>query len=211
MAGYLVKLARELTGSARKDQVPVDAPSHFRRLRASRGLLPAAFTGSGEYTGEMRQKPKEQVECDLVIENELLLRFKRTAHLACHHGGDGRGVQHVKAVRLELDSKWAPCRLGRGQQGEARPVHDPLGRGEGHHLQADGSLAASNPLTTVNGFGIITMNGKPKGDGQVPVVREGEHHRQAEVVAVRGSSGDLQGDVQLGEGEGVEEVLVQSS
>ncbi len=40
MAGYLLKLARELTGSGRKSQIPVDAPLHFRRLRASRKTLP---------------------------------------------------------------------------------------------------------------------------------------------------------------------------
>lgn len=42
MAGYLVKLARELTGASSKkgDQSPLMAPKGFRRLRASRGLLP---------------------------------------------------------------------------------------------------------------------------------------------------------------------------
>jgi hypothetical protein len=39
-AGYLVKLARELTGAGPKNQIPVNAPRHFRRLRASQGLLP---------------------------------------------------------------------------------------------------------------------------------------------------------------------------
>lgn len=40
MAGYLTKLAKELTGASAKGQIPWDAPRHFRRLRASRGLLP---------------------------------------------------------------------------------------------------------------------------------------------------------------------------
>lgn len=40
MAGYLTKLAKELTGTSAKSQVPYDAPPHFRRLRASQGLLP---------------------------------------------------------------------------------------------------------------------------------------------------------------------------
>lgn len=40
IAGYLTKLARELTGSTVKNQVPIEAPPHFRRLRASQGLLP---------------------------------------------------------------------------------------------------------------------------------------------------------------------------
>jgi len=40
MAGYLTKLARELTGKGKEYQVPVNAPRHFRRLRASVRLLP---------------------------------------------------------------------------------------------------------------------------------------------------------------------------
>jgi len=40
MAGYLVKLAAELTGAGGKNQIPFDAPPHFRRLRASAKLLP---------------------------------------------------------------------------------------------------------------------------------------------------------------------------
>lgn len=53
MAGYLVKLARELTGGAQKrgDQTPLSAPRGFRRLRASQGMLPPAPAGSGEFSG----------------------------------------------------------------------------------------------------------------------------------------------------------------
>jgi len=40
LAGYITKLAAELTGAEGKNQIPEDAPPHFRRLRASRGLLP---------------------------------------------------------------------------------------------------------------------------------------------------------------------------
>jgi hypothetical protein len=39
-AGYLTKLARELTGAGKTYQVPTNAPRHFRRLRASQGVLP---------------------------------------------------------------------------------------------------------------------------------------------------------------------------
>lgn len=51
LAGYLTKLSRELTGAGIKNQVPVNAPPHFRRLRASRGLLapvhhPSELVGS---------------------------------------------------------------------------------------------------------------------------------------------------------------------
>jgi hypothetical protein len=46
MAGYLCKLAAELTGARSKkgDQAPTSAPKHFRRIRASRGLLPPLGT-----------------------------------------------------------------------------------------------------------------------------------------------------------------------
>jgi hypothetical protein len=42
MAAYLVKVAHEFSSSRFKvgDQRPLGAPRHFRRLRASRGLLP---------------------------------------------------------------------------------------------------------------------------------------------------------------------------
>lgn len=43
LAGYLTKLARELTGAGVKNQVPTNAPKHFRRIRASRGLLPPPY------------------------------------------------------------------------------------------------------------------------------------------------------------------------
>jgi len=52
MAGYLVKLAKELTGADHKNQLPTDAPAHFRRIRASRGLLPKPFS-KGNHTGRM--------------------------------------------------------------------------------------------------------------------------------------------------------------
>jgi hypothetical protein len=55
MAGYLCKLSTELVGAANKkgDQSPVQAPRHFRRFRASRGLLPATPKGSGTWTGAL--------------------------------------------------------------------------------------------------------------------------------------------------------------
>lgn len=40
MAGYLNKCARELTGAGPKGQIPIDAPAHFRRIRASHHTLP---------------------------------------------------------------------------------------------------------------------------------------------------------------------------
>jgi len=55
LAGYLTKLAAELTDSGGKDQVPIDAPPHFRRIRASRGLLPPK--PDTELTGELALIP----------------------------------------------------------------------------------------------------------------------------------------------------------
>jgi len=56
MAGYLVKLANELTGAAIKSQLPLNAPRHFRRLRASKGLLPPR-AASPDYTGKIVRSP----------------------------------------------------------------------------------------------------------------------------------------------------------
>lgn len=53
MAGYFTKLARELTGTASKDQTPYNAPPHFRRLRASVGFLPPPYRDD-QVTGELR-------------------------------------------------------------------------------------------------------------------------------------------------------------
>jgi hypothetical protein len=60
MAGYLTKLARELTGApggAKGEQSPTMAPRNFRRIRASRGLLPkplaSSSCSSGKYTGTL--------------------------------------------------------------------------------------------------------------------------------------------------------------
>lgn len=52
LAGYLGKLARELADSSVKSQIPVNAPPHFRRLRASRYLLPPVLRNE-DYTGRL--------------------------------------------------------------------------------------------------------------------------------------------------------------
>lgn len=54
MAGYLVKKARELTGGGKEYQIPTNAPPHFRRLRASRGVLPPILKNE-DYTGELME------------------------------------------------------------------------------------------------------------------------------------------------------------
>lgn len=58
MAGYLTKLARELTGGGKEYQIPISAPSHFRRLRASQGLLPPPLGGQDpDITGRLILAP----------------------------------------------------------------------------------------------------------------------------------------------------------
>jgi len=64
VAGYYVKLTHE---SAKLTQAPTNAPPNFRRLRASRGLLPPAFT-SDRFTGEL-------VRCAPEFCGELLSRL----------------------------------------------------------------------------------------------------------------------------------------
>lgn len=177
MAGYLTKLARELVGAVRKDQVPVNAPRHFRRIRASRGLLPKVFKNA-DYTGVLLQKPLELVEAD----HELLLRLQGKTDSLCHHGGDGGGLLHDATDDLELDQGWAASDVGRGQQGEARTLHDPLGSSQRHALPRDGDVATSRLLTIVNRYGSITIDGQTDSDGEVSPVRE------------RGSRGEAQGD-----------------
>lgn len=56
MAGYLTKLARELTGAGVKSQVPVTAPRHFRRLRASVRLLPPRHRNA-DIAGRLVKQP----------------------------------------------------------------------------------------------------------------------------------------------------------
>lgn len=51
MAGYLTKLAIELTGAEGKSQVPIDAPPHFRRIRSSKGTIPRK--AKSDLTGRM--------------------------------------------------------------------------------------------------------------------------------------------------------------
>jgi hypothetical protein len=61
MSAYLVKLAGQLTGEmAKGSQVPVLAPRHFRRLRASVGFLPP-LPKDETITGRLTLAPVEQV------------------------------------------------------------------------------------------------------------------------------------------------------
>jgi hypothetical protein len=61
MAGYLVKTAMELTGAGPKNQIPINAPRHFRRLRASKGLLPKRHKDEHK-TGALVKLPVDELE-----------------------------------------------------------------------------------------------------------------------------------------------------
>ena len=82
MAGYVSKLSRELTGAGVKDQVPVNAPRHFRRLRASRRLLPPPFKRQ-DITGVLVAHPAPMIVLDTdTYRNDYRLYFR--AGLAAH-------------------------------------------------------------------------------------------------------------------------------
>jgi len=64
-ARYIAKLSIELARADVKDQTPVDAPPHFRRLRASRGVLPPPKK-TGAYLGRLLKCPITSIrEADL--------------------------------------------------------------------------------------------------------------------------------------------------
>lgn len=63
MAGYLVKTAAELTGAGVKNQIPVNAPRNFRRLRASKFLLPKRRKNEC-YTGKLCKLPIDEIEIE---------------------------------------------------------------------------------------------------------------------------------------------------
>jgi len=61
MASYINKLSKELVGAATKDQVPDNAPRHFRRIRASRGLLPPVYKNA-DVSGMLVREPTDLLE-----------------------------------------------------------------------------------------------------------------------------------------------------
>lgn len=79
LAGYLVKLAGELTGSHRKDQTPVEAPRGFRRLRATPKWLEPIVASTGEFTGEVLGAPAEAIAEALALGAESLEEATRWA------------------------------------------------------------------------------------------------------------------------------------
>jgi hypothetical protein len=72
LAGYLVKIASELTGSHRKDQTPVQAPRGFKRLRTTPKWLRPIRESSGEFLGSVVGAPAELVALALAAGAESL-------------------------------------------------------------------------------------------------------------------------------------------
>lgn len=66
LAGYLVDLARELTEANGKDQRPLYAPIHFRRLSSTPSLLESLKKASEEFTGAI--VPHSLDEAPLALE-----------------------------------------------------------------------------------------------------------------------------------------------
>lgn len=60
MSSYLVKLSLELTGTGKFNQLPINAPKHFRRLRSSRNLLPKRIKND-TITGCLMRLPADDV------------------------------------------------------------------------------------------------------------------------------------------------------
>lgn len=89
MTGYLTKLSRELTGAEVKNQVPVNAPLHFRRLRASRGLLPPIYR-PGKHEGALIPV-KALGSVDLSPEGWLKRKTSIVGHSRQKKGGCGDG------------------------------------------------------------------------------------------------------------------------
>lgn len=81
LASYLNKrtssesTSLEITGSAIKGQLPIDAPARFRRIRFSAGWPKLPKQPKDEdWTGELVQKPLEHVEAEIQIEKERVER-----------------------------------------------------------------------------------------------------------------------------------------
>jgi len=108
IAGYLTKLANELTGSGPKNQVPVDAPPHFRRIRASRGLLPKKT--DPELTGQLVKVPIPEYDYTRPDSQQTCGSVGRTNQQS------GKGEHHA-TNKSTLESTRGPCCRGHGDTG----------------------------------------------------------------------------------------------
>jgi hypothetical protein len=118
MAGYLCKLARELTGApggSKGEQSPTDAPPGFRRIRASRGLLPPGpETGAEGWTGALvtydshlpqqpRRRTRERQPRMPATWLEAMSAFDARAKRAVADWLGGRLPVGERAAELELE------------------------------------------------------------------------------------------------------------
>lgn len=125
MAGYLCKLSAELVGAAGKkgDQSPVQAPPHFRRFRASRGLLPPPPKGKGEWTGTLlpgrcvamdspARRPGERPMGEPISWETVAAIQRRmqseAADMADRWNNDGQSDLHVQGLRESVQQPNAP-------------------------------------------------------------------------------------------------------
>jgi len=106
MAGYCVKLMNTIGEVVKTTQAPVNAPKNFRRLRASRGLLPPPIKNP-DITGRLEMQPFEKVEHNWETIKKL-----------CAAGGDL--ARRAKEI-LERGSKNDQAEQNGGFSGIRRP------------------------------------------------------------------------------------------
>ena len=122
VAAYLVKVAEEFSRSSFKDgdQRPLGAPPHFRRLRASRGLLGTRCRpvwvetidrDTGEVSGELRPRPLDarSGSWTAVLANVPTDRWKEREP-GWNDVADARAFQYL-AQKRRLGRPVAPARF----------------------------------------------------------------------------------------------------
>jgi hypothetical protein len=77
ISSYFAKLALELTGASEKNQIPLNAPPHFRRIRATQGLLPKRVKDD-TITGVMSMFPAEVIHAELTKKQTEILRCRKS-------------------------------------------------------------------------------------------------------------------------------------
>jgi hypothetical protein len=111
MAGYLVKLAAELTGShSKQDQTPVRAPKGFRRLRATPGFLPSRKR-EATWTGRLVHARTETLEMAADCGKFNWIQPKE------NDGKDG-----------SMSGMWRPLRSERDQAAQESSTRCPVSR-----------------------------------------------------------------------------------
>jgi hypothetical protein len=120
LAVYISKLAGEI---GKHSQVPIEAPAHFRRLRASRGMLPPLPASAGEYAGRLIQRALEDIDATGV--SPLPAFGGRPCLVDCTEAGaedpeykvldaveiEGGGIAYAKPYTREV--QWVSWQLSR--------------------------------------------------------------------------------------------------